>query len=75
MRFELPFSAIRGEVIIVQATVFNYLDQDQQVKWFSWNSNFNKDAYTKYVYDNLSYLSYLEKVETLVKLKVKIRVL
>ncbi|CAG2257034.1 CD109 [Mytilus edulis] len=31
MRFELPFSAIRGEVIIVQATVFNYLDQDQQV--------------------------------------------
>ncbi|XP_063430935.1 CD109 antigen-like [Mytilus trossulus] len=31
MRFELPYSAIRGEVIIVQATVFNYLDQDQQV--------------------------------------------
>ncbi|VDI14360.1 Hypothetical predicted protein [Mytilus galloprovincialis] len=31
MRFELPFSAIRGEVIIVQVTVFNYLDQDQQV--------------------------------------------
>ncbi|XP_063427674.1 CD109 antigen-like [Mytilus trossulus] len=31
MRFELPYSAIRGEVIIVQATVFNYLDQDLQV--------------------------------------------
>ncbi|XP_052103780.1 CD109 antigen-like [Mytilus californianus] len=31
LRFELPFSAIRGEIIIVQATVFNYLDQDQQV--------------------------------------------
>ncbi|XP_052103757.1 CD109 antigen-like [Mytilus californianus] len=31
MRFELPYSAIRGEIIIVQATVFNYLDQDQQV--------------------------------------------
>ncbi|CAC5407219.1 CD109 [Mytilus coruscus] len=31
MRFELPFSAIRGEIIIVQVTVFNYLDQDQQV--------------------------------------------
>ncbi|XP_052071276.1 CD109 antigen-like [Mytilus californianus] len=31
MRFELPFSAIRGEIIIVQITVFNYLDQDQQV--------------------------------------------
>ncbi|XP_052103755.1 CD109 antigen-like [Mytilus californianus] len=31
MRFELPFSAIRGEIIIVQATVFNYLDRDQQV--------------------------------------------
>ncbi|XP_052103778.1 CD109 antigen-like [Mytilus californianus] len=31
MRFELPFSAIRGEIIIVQVTVFNYLNQDQQV--------------------------------------------
>ncbi|XP_052103753.1 CD109 antigen-like [Mytilus californianus] len=31
MRFELPFSAIRGEIIIVQVTVFNYLKKDQQV--------------------------------------------
>lgn len=31
MRFELPNSAIRGEVIILQITVFNFLQKDLSV--------------------------------------------
>lgn len=31
MRFELPYSAIRGEVIILQITVFNFLQKDLSV--------------------------------------------
>lgn len=35
MRFELPYSAIRGEILILQITVFNYMEEDLDVGLFS----------------------------------------
>ncbi|XP_052104443.1 CD109 antigen-like isoform X2 [Mytilus californianus] len=40
MRFELPYSAIRGEILILQITVFNYMEEDLDVH-VSLNKNVN----------------------------------
>ncbi|XP_071165262.1 CD109 antigen-like [Mytilus edulis] len=40
MRFELPYSAIRGEILILQLTVFNYMEEDLDVH-VSLNKNVN----------------------------------
>ncbi|CAG2193401.1 CD109 [Mytilus edulis] len=44
MRFELPYSAIRGETLILQITVFNYRNEDLQV-----HVNLNKNVNLTFV--------------------------
>ena len=45
MNLDLPLTVIRGEVILVQAIVFNYFEEDLEVNKFilSYLNNFTKN--------------------------------